>query len=55
MPIAAVVLYGYAFCVCPLAGECPLCREGLTPGYVCWAAQGVLCEARGRVTPADPL
>ena len=40
MWVAAVVLYGHAFWVCPLAGECP-CRRGCSsPGYVCWVAWG---------------
>ena len=43
--VAAVVLYGHAFCVCPLVGECP-CRRGCSsPGYVCWVA------CRERVKP----
>ena len=37
--VAAVVLYGYAFWFCPLAGEYPFCRGCLTPGHMCWAAR----------------
>ena len=38
--VAAVVLYGYAFRVCPLAGECPFCRGRSTQGHVRWVAWG---------------
>ena len=47
MWVSAVVLYGHAFRVCPLVGECP-CRRGcLNPGYVCWVAWGYRLKPEG--------
>ena len=45
--VAAVVLYGHAFWVCPLVGERP-CRRGcLSLGYVCWVAWGYCVKPGG--------
>ena len=47
MWVAAVVLYGHAFWVCSLFGECP-CRRGCSsPGYVCWVAWGYCSRPGG--------
>ena len=40
MSVAAVELYGHAFWVCPLAGECPCRRGRSSPGYVRRVAWG---------------
>ena len=41
------VLYGHAFWVCPLLGECPCCRGCSSPGYVCWVVLGHCVNSRG--------
>ena len=47
MWVAAAVLYGHAFWVCPLAGECP-CRCGRSrPRYVCRVAWGYCVKPDG--------
>ena len=47
MWVAAVVLYGHAFWVCPLVGERP-CRCGCPgPGYVRWVVRGYLAKPGG--------
>ena len=45
--VAAVILYGYAFWVCLLAGDCPFCRGGSTPGHVRRVAWGYRLKPGG--------
>ena len=47
MWLAAVVLYGHAFRVRPLVGECPCCRGRSSPGYVCWEVSEYRVEPGG--------
>ena len=47
MWVAAVVLYGHAFWVCPLVGECRCGRGCWSPGYVCWVAWGYRVKPEG--------
>ena len=53
--VAAVVLYDYAFWVCPLAGECPFCRGCLTSGYMCWVAWGHCVKPGGEPCLLDAV
>ena len=45
--VAAVVLYDYAFWVCPLPGECKSCRGRFNPGHVRRVAQGYCLKLGG--------
>ena len=45
---AATILYGHAFWVCPLAGECPGCCGLSSPGHVRWVAWGYRLKLGGR-------
>ena len=47
MWVAAVVLYGQAFWVCPLVGECQCPRGCSGPGYVCWVVWEYPVKADG--------
>ena len=47
MWVAAVVLYGHAFSVCPLVGERPYRRGCSSPSYVCRVVWGYRVKAEG--------